>query len=243
MGPGTAHNSAINAIEQYRQQIVSDLLERVLQDPFWEERFGPQVRAFAETDANRHVDNLLVALRFEMGDSTARHYNYLQSIMVNRGVCTRLIREAIDKLKLALVEILPEYWEQIEPYLNAGYEGIVYSDPTSIALTNCEQSLAGAVVERLLRELKFKPPDPGWQDSRYRDVLILVSYLADALERHSVPIFADYIKWLTALREKEDNSDDLLDREINLLSKEITRQLAPLHARRLRTIIRQVTRA
>jgi len=149
----------------------------------------------------------------------------------------------LDTLKLSILEIIPEYWEFIDPYLISGYNGLVYENPASLALNICENSLAGAVVERLSAGSKFEGSNNVGRTARFREVLILISYLADSVEKQSIEIFDFYLEWLSATMEEHAQTQRLLDQEIKLLSKEITRQLAPEHARRLRGIIRQITRA
>ncbi len=241
--PTVAAAAASSAIDLNRLLIVSDFLDRISQNPIWDLRIEPQGQASAALDVNRHLDNLQIAVQFNLVDSPAHYYHYLQNVSVWRGICTRHIRELLATLKLSILEIIPEYWAFIEPYLNSGYNGLEYKNPASGALNICENSLAVAVVERLSAGSKVEGSDYVGRAARFRDVLILISYLADSVEKQSIEIFDFYLEWLSATMEERAQTQRLLDQEIKLLSKEITRQLAPEHARRLRGIIRQVTRA
>jgi hypothetical protein len=129
MLPRQRHEETISAIEQARSLIVERLVDRMYADPFWEERYGELGKTHAREDVNYHLDNLVTAIRMEMLSSPVNYYHYLQNVLVHRGITTRHIRQTLDQMKGLLEEILPDEWSKIEPYLDAGYEGLACKHP------------------------------------------------------------------------------------------------------------------
>jgi hypothetical protein len=240
MNPEIDRDQIISLIEQKRAAVVNWLLNRIYADPFWVARFGVVGRTRAEEDINYHLDNLIVAIRFDLSDSTKSHYQYLQSVLLPRGICTRHIRETIEGLQFSLVDQLPQIWPQIEPYLSAGYAGLLYHNPASLALSEQDCLIAERIMTKLPNDLSLGQDHPGWTTDRQREVLVLLSYLADAMEKNSPNMLSNHIHWLETNHVQSGIPDNVLDVELSLLSKEITQQLPRQYARQLRNFLRKI---
>ncbi len=159
--------------------------------PFWEGRYGKSGRAHAEQDVNYHLDNLVTAIRMGLISSPVYYYRYLQSVLVSRGMCTRHILQTLDSMQRLLQDLLPAYWPEIKPFLDAGNAGLSYSDPACQALAGHETSIAQATTDRW-SELD------GIMAIGGPDALFLLSYLNDAVGKQRPEIFKNYVKWLAA---------------------------------------------
>ena len=228
--PRQRREEIISAIERVRSLIVERLVDQMYMDPFWEERYGNLGKIHARQDVNYHLDNLVTAIRAEMLSSPVSYYHYLQNILVHRGISTRHIYQSLDLLKILLEEALPDEWIEIEPYLEAGYQGLAYENPACQALTEIEQQIAQAATNQLT------PPDEGfsslndWKQARFQEMLIHLSYLQDAVEKELPQIFEDHTRWSLSYYPTQSVASEIIRREWSLLQEEIRSRLNPEEA-------------
>jgi hypothetical protein len=231
MFPSERHEEIISAIEQVRSSIAERLVDQMYADPFWEERYGKLGKMHAHQDVNYHLDNLVTAIRMEMLSSPVNYYDYLQNVLVHRGICTRHIHHTLSQLKALLKEVLPDEWPEIEPYLDAGYEGLAYKHPACQNLSDKEERIANAVANQLT------PPEGSissldeWRQARYREILLHLSYLQDSVEKESAQIFDEHASWSLSFYPAQGVSKEIIQAEWRLLMNEIPSKLAPEEAR------------
>ena len=242
MEQNTEQDLIIGSLENNRAEIVYKLVSQLEKDPFWEEKFSPKFLEYIGIDFNRHLDNLIISIRYDLKDSPTQHYRYLQNVLLKRGVCTTLIRETLDLFRQVLISIFPDAWSTLQLYFDAGYEGLAYSDPASKSLLKFSEVITTNAAEKLLTQYPERLADDQWKAARKREILLLSSYLADAMEKEHLEIFTTFVDWLTANHLKHGLPSDLVDSELSFMSKEITQAVAPESARRLRPVIQRIRR-
>jgi hypothetical protein len=243
MRSGDDFEYASAALGEKRAQITSLLMEKIPDDHIYQMKFGADWITLLHEDIELNLDNLILAVRFNLKDSPANHFRYMQSLLVNRGRCTLLIREAISALSDTVQILIPEHWETIRLFLESAVEGIAYSDPGSIALMSFQTIIAQGAAENLGRRFPESADDENWVKLRRRELELFISYLEDGLEKKAPKYFADFTSWVAAYHSKASIDPEVIDQELNSLSKEITHYLEPKNARRLRPIIAKVRRS
>lgn len=242
MSTGPEHELASDALDEKRPEIFSQMMEKLSSDHIYQMHFGNDWDIFVQEDIRLHLDNLILAVRFNLKDSPANHFHYMQSMLLNRGRCTMLIREAIAALGESIHVLIPEHLEEIQPFLESASSGIAYSDPGSKSLTEMQPTITQEAAENLARRFPQVAGGHYWLDERTRELSLFVSYLADGLEIKSPKFFASFVEWVAVYHKESAIEPAVLDQELNSLSKEITRHLEPISARRLRPIISKVRR-
>ena len=225
MFPGERHEDIISSIEQVRSLIAERLVEQMYTDPFWGERYGELGKMHAREDVNYHLDNLVTAIRMEMLSSPVNYYHYLQNVLVHRGISTRHIRQTLDQMKGLLEEILPDEWSKIEPYLDAGYDGLAYKHPACQNLSEQEEQIAQAAANKLPPPDEVASSQETWRQARYREMLFHLSYLQDAVEKGSTQIFEDHARWSLSYYPAQGISQEIVRAEWSLLLDEIQSRL------------------
>ncbi|MEW5872858.1 MAG: hypothetical protein AB1894_26600 [Chloroflexota bacterium] len=225
--------AALDALEQARPVMVKKLLDEVYAEAFWQVRFGSLGRMHAEQDANYHLDNLIVALRFDLDSSTAQHYQWLRNVLVKRGMCTRHLRRTLDSLQRLIAETLPAEWPAIQPYLLQGYTGLACTHPACQALAAQEQSIARAVTEKMAAgspQSAAAGADLLQGATRLEEILCHLSYLQDAIEQDAPQMFTAHVEWLAGYLARHTPTPAVLYAELRWLAQEIETRLAPQDA-------------
>jgi len=229
--PRQRREEIISAIEQVRSQIVERLVDQMYTDPFWDERYGKLGKVYARQDVNYHLDNLITAIRAEMLSSPVNYYHYLQNILVHRGISTRHICQTLDLLKILLEEILPDEWIEIEPYLDAGYQGLAYEHPACQLLAERGEQIVQAVAAQLARSFAIVASQDDWMRARMDEIRFHLSYLQDAVEKEQPAIFEDHARWSLSYYPALGVAPEIIQREWSLLREEIQSRLNPEKAR------------
>lgn len=226
----------VQAIESVREVVASKLLRRMYADPFWERRFGEKGRAYAQQDAHHNLDNLIRAIQFDIPHGPTHHYSWLRDVLVHRGLSTLHLRQTIDRLGQALSEELPQEWPLIQPYLEAGYEGLVYENPACQALAEDMETVAQAVTADLeeqgasLYERK---------EERRQEASFLLSYLLDAVENQETKIFTNFVHWQRENHAAQGVPGDTLRWDLVLLEEEIENRIGRQEMRPFKEMIRK----
>ena len=199
MSTGPEFEYASNALDEKRAQIFSHLTEKLSSDHIYQMHFGNEWIILIQEDIRLHIDNLILAVRFNLKDSPTKHFNYMQSMLVNRGRCTQLISEAIAALEESIRELIPEHLELIQPFLVSASAGIAYSDPGSKALVEMQSTISQQAAENLARLFPQAADGNRWRDERNRELTLFISYLADGLEMKKPNFFATFVEWVADL--------------------------------------------
>lgn len=175
------------------RRVVGDMYAS---NPFWDARFGARGRTFAEEDAGRHVEHLVVALHAENPAVFVEFARWLQRVLTTRGMCTRHVAENFARLAAALDATAWPGVERASAIVRQGARALAYESGPAAEVDRARASLGEAITRRLEAE------HPDWftgerQRARCRDdVDYHLSYLADALANERPEAFASYVQFV-----------------------------------------------
>lgn len=213
------------ALEAIRPQLVDAVLVDMYKNPFWNERFGERGIVRAREDVHYNLDFLIAAILMDHPGSLVDYYNWLQSVLVNRGMCTLHLRQTLDTTERHLVRLLPaEIWAKIESIVDAQAQGLAYQHPACRALAAVEAAVAEAATRRMPVSHEG---DPRKFQSCLQDNLFHLSYLQDAVSNDNPAIFEKYLAWIGQFLASFKVPAEDLDADLKILAEEIARCLAP----------------
>lgn len=230
----------VKAIEYTRPQIVDGLVQEMYQDPFWEARYGERGRIHSVQDTHYHLNKLIDAISLDLPDVFTQYYHWVQGLLVYRGMSTLHLQETLDSLANQLSIHVREYWPQIQVYLKAGYEGIVYTNSDCQALVEKSMEIAQAATRRLLDPgnvhiLPASRSEADW----LRDNRFFLSYLADAVWVEKEELFGNQINWVKGFLAPFGITEKILQQDMRLLAEETRRALPGDQAARFVRLLRE----
>lgn len=186
--------SLLQRLEAAGPRLVDATLARMLENPFWAERFGERARTHGREDGLYHVRYLVAALEARDAEVLRRYATWLRTVLVSRGMSSRHLAENFTLLSDA---IAAEGWPdagEATAHLHQAEEALLFP-PRSPAgqLQREERALAEACVARLYAH--HPSWSPAWRARCVDDVRYHVAYLADALGAEQPPLFASYVAW------------------------------------------------
>ncbi len=175
-------------------------IAEMYQDPFWDERFGPRGRRFAEEDGRHHVSYLAAALDANDAGVLTKYATWLRNLLVSRGMCTRHVEENYRRLGHAIeAEQLPGAREA-NALLEVAITSLLYPGGPARQLQDASPRLAAHLAASWLEAY------PEWgTELRARfepDLAQHLSYLADAIACGRPELFAGYAKFIAAFSER-----------------------------------------
>ena len=188
--PATSAPAA--AVERHADELARrPILEMYAADPFWSRRFGRRGERHAGEDGRHHVVYLLEALREGDALRFVRYVEWLRTVLVARGMCTRHVLENLARLGDAANDLLArDGVDAAEPrrYLREAASALAHAaGPAAVAAR-----VAGALADR--------PPYAVEGDDDRRETADLAWYLADALAARRDDLFVAHVRWLDADR-------------------------------------------
>ncbi len=191
------------ALAGAREELVESMAAELWDNPFWADRFGEPGRNFITQDCQYHVDTLISTVQIDQAGFMARHYKWLQGVLVHRGMCSHHLRETIALFDRQIAARLPHVWPLIQPYHAAAAQGLAYESAACQALEQFEERLSERVIARLWAE------NPEWElrlglqgeSLCRREMRYHLSYLQDALGYQEPELFTAYLAWFTAYKE------------------------------------------
>jgi hypothetical protein len=195
------------------QAKASDLGRRAIaemyQNPFWQERFGAYGREMSDKDSQFHLTYLIQALLASEPLVLVRYARWLQTLLVNRGMCSRHIDENFARLARAIREEISEPEPALE-LLGAARQALIYDSGPARELMLSAETLAERVVDALWSR------QPAWfsaassypsvasfesihqaERARFKsEVLDYIAYLADALHARRPELFVAHAAWM-----------------------------------------------
>ena len=189
-GPTTGGIAA--AVERHADELARrPILEMYAADPFWSRRFGRRGERHAGEDGRHHVVYLVEALREGDALRFVRYAEWLRTVLVARGMCTRHVLENLARLGDAANDLLArDGVDAAEPrrYLREAAAALAYATgPAAVAA-----GVAGRLADR--------PPYTVEGDDDRRELTDLAWYLADALAARRDDLFVAHVRWLDADR-------------------------------------------
>ena len=182
-------------VESRAERLALLSLEGMFDDPFWRVRYGEErARRFGSEDALFHVRYLVQALDLHDPGVMDRYARWLQGLLVPRGMSSRHIASHFQGLRAALRRegLDLERTPQVGAALDAALAALLYPSGPARALQLAAPELARKALARL--------PQGGDEATLERlteEVLLHLSYLADALGTGRPSLFADHVRWYT----------------------------------------------
>lgn len=169
-------------IRQATLALAARSISTMYADPFWDARFGPRGRHFADEDGQHHVRYLAEAVEIGRSTPLELYSRWLQTLLTARGMCSLHIADNFDRLLDALGHLLPQAVDAAAPLLQAGRRALVYEDP-----------VAGAVLREAMDGPRPDVAVPYLQDEAFP-----LAYLADALGTGRDGVLLDHLTWVAA---------------------------------------------
>lgn len=178
-------------IEARAPQLALASVEWMYQDPFWEARYGSErARRFGNEDALFHVRYLLQALAEERASILEGYATWLRTLLVSRGMCTLHLDQNFAGLQAALAAEGFGPGSLAQTYVQAARDALRY--PAGLA--RLLQDQASELARRTSQELLAVVP-ASLHPRLEEELLIHLSYLADAIGTGSPESFARHLDW------------------------------------------------
>jgi hypothetical protein len=189
-----------DAIEARAQSLADRAHEAMYRDPFWDARFGERGRRFSEEDNLHHVSYLVQALRADAADLLSGYARWLQSVLTTRGMCSRHIAQNFGRLSDAL---RAEQIVDAEPalaLLDVASAALTYDGGPARAVQGAAEPVAARAAQAIGQRHPTwsDPPDSSGAALLRDDLLLLLSYLADALANGRDDLFVTHVRWMAS---------------------------------------------
>jgi hypothetical protein len=191
-------------------------LAAMYEDPFWEARFGDRGRRFSQEDGQYHVTYLVEALTEGDPGVLVRYIQWLNTVLVTRGMCSRHLMDHVQRLADAIeAEGIPDP-EPALSMLRAARDALLYTEGPERAVQEAAATLAGeaaAALEASHPEWREPAENPiakrlGLRAFLAREAEILLSYLADAVHLADASLFARHVRWAASHFARVGTSPD-----------------------------------
>lgn len=218
-----ALSALADRLEARREELARAALAVMLQNPFWEARFGERARRHGLQDGLYHVAYLCEALRAG-APATLEHYaRWLQGVLTTRGMCTRHLADNLATLAEAIRRADVVEAEPAFRYLAQASEALRYPDGPARAVQDAGVALAFAVAQAMA--------EPGWTDEQRArwvdDLRYHVDYLADAVALARPQLFAAYVAFIAEFLEQRRVPRAHLRRALELLARQLAATMPP----------------
>jgi len=214
------------------QRRVPALSRRVIEDmyrnPFWIERFGVRGRGNADQDGGYHVSYLVEAVRSGSPSVMTRYAQWLRSVLVSRGMCTRHLADNFTRLADAIAaEEEPTFTIAVD-LLRQSEAALLYEPPAPRTLQLQALTLARATAVRLRGDYPdwYQESDTGWRRCQ-DDLLYHLSYLADAVAASRTDLFTGYVRFVAGFLQKRGVPTSHLDATLETLATKLQAAGAP----------------
>ena len=218
----TSHAELAARIEARRTEIASRAVAAMYEDPFWMDRFGERGRRFADDDGVFHVAYLVESLRLGAAEPLVRYAEWLRSVLVTRGMCTRHLSEQLGRVSSALRELDLADAAPAVAHLDAARAGLRYANGAAGTIQQQEERLA----ERAAASLVERHPDWAQGSATFAaaaadDLRPILSYLADALHFRRAELFIDHVHWAEGFFVRMGRPAAYLEALITAIDREI----------------------
>lgn len=178
-------------LEARADRLAAASVEWMYEDPFWVARYGAErARRFGGEDAQFHVRYLMQALAEQRPSVMEGYAVWLRKLLVSRGMCSLHLDQNFAGLQAALAVEGFGPGSPAQEYVQAARNVLRYPSGAARALQEKASELARATAQRLSEEVPA-PLLPRLEE----EVLIHLSYLADALGTGQPELFAQHVAW------------------------------------------------
>lgn len=178
-------------LEARADRLAAASVEWMYQDPFWEARYGAErARRFGGEDAQFHVRYLMQALSEERPSVMEGYAVWLRKLLVSRGMCTLHLDQNFAGLQAALAVEGFGPGSPAQTYVQAARDVLRYPSGAARTLQDKASELARAAAHLLHPEVPA-PLLPRLEE----ELLLHLSYLADALGTGQPELFAKHVEW------------------------------------------------
>ncbi len=178
-------------------------LAAMYEDPFWAARFGDRGRRFSQEDGQYHVTYLIEALAAGDPGVLVRYIQWLNTVLVTRGMCGRHLMDHVQCLADAIeAEAIPSP-EPALAMLRAAKGALAYLEGPERAVQEAAPTIAAEAAAALVEshpEWRVPQENPianrlGLRGYLAREAEILLSYVADAVHLGDASLFARHARW------------------------------------------------
>jgi hypothetical protein len=178
-------------LEARADRLATASVEWMYEDPFWEARYGAErARRFGGEDARFHVRYLMQALAEERPSVMEGYAAWLRKLLVSRGMCTLHLDQNFAGLQAALAVEGFGPGSPAQAYVQAARAVLHYPPGPARTLQDKACELARAAAQ----ELRAEVPAP-FLPRLEEELLLHLSYLADALGTGQPELFARHVDW------------------------------------------------
>lgn len=209
-------------IEARGTEIAARAVAAMYEDPFWTDRFGERGRRFADEDGVFHVTYLVESLRLGSAEPLARYAEWLRSVLVTRGMCTRHLSEQLGRMAGVLRDLGIEGAAPAMAYIDAARAALRYTNGAAARVQEQEERLAERAAASLAnRNPSWAATSDSFATVAADDLRPLLSYLADALHFRRAELFIDHVQWAEGFLVRQGRPAGYLDASIGALDREI----------------------
>ncbi len=178
-------------------ELTDAVLKRMYENRFWHARFGERADVHGQKDGHFHLDYLAQALRAGDEGVMVHYAQWLRTLLVSRGMCTRHLQENLMLLGEEVARLGLPGGARAVAVLNAAAAGLRHEAGPAAAL----QAAAGSLSQRAVGRIASAQPAlyggrEDWRRVCEDDARYHFEYAADALASSRPELFAEYLRFI-----------------------------------------------
>lgn len=220
-------DSALALLDVHGDALAERCVRRMLEDPFWEERFGDRSLSVGRETGQDHVRYLREAIRGQRPYVFSNYAVWLRDAACARSLCTLHVERSLMALRDELHALDDRVFTTAIGWIDEAIRRLRYATGPGQQV----ERLCPIATEQVLHEDAL-----GHADQWSHIVPVLCSYLADSVAGTRPQAFTEHVHWrLGYLRNRGIPVRDLM-RVIDAMETVMDRAVQPMRDRILGTL-------
>ncbi len=211
---------------------------RVLENPFWAERFGERATQHSHDDGQYHVRYLVLALRLDAPELFTEYACWLRDVLVARHMCSRHLALHFDAFAEEITAAAVLGGERAVAVLGAGTKGLRARAGVAGRVDALTDETAVTVAAQLCARRPDHVASYAAEQRCVDDVAYHLSYLADAAAAGRSAGFVAYTRFIAGFLARRGIEPIQLDACLDELGVQLRRSLDDEHWQELAPLLR-----
>ncbi|RRR75001.1 MAG: hypothetical protein EI684_05780 [Candidatus Viridilinea halotolerans] len=224
------HLEIARQLETHRAAIAEATAAHAMNDPFWLQRFGDDIRVRLNLDMDRNLAILIQSIRYRSPMIFEDHTRWRRDQILGFGCSGGHLRTLYMYMWHEITQKMPEYWHaEIVGYIQEALDSIAYPNPSAQALAAAQNVLIEAVgAVSFDQHWHWQAAyGPEGRPQFLYDLWYLVAYMVDALGASKPDLVAAYLPVLRQFMLARGLSTAHLQQLLWMLTQAMEQHLAP----------------
>lgn len=234
------HRTIATMLEASRHRIIERVIHETMQNPFWVERYGVGVRDKILFDTEHNIAALIKAIRYRSQVMLDDYLAWLRTTLVRHRCSTGMLNETFAYIWNALQAELPyEAYAPLFAYIEAGLNGLRYSQPTIQEIVSLHEQLAEELARHTF-DMQWHWQRAYASSGRARclyDMWLLLDFVIDALGQNDPQVAVQHILWLREFLLPKGLSTTHMQQLLWLLTGILEQRVSPAAASDARRVL------